>query len=405
MNKPVSSASDSVDFECPSPGRRSVWERFSRRSNRRRISPAMRTLFPPTPSWSIRRAKPRVSVRNEFAGRRRREMSSFRATKCQHCWASECLREFPAFARWESHSKSFETKWGEIVVLIDIAIDPHQSFLVFRWILPYLGQFRSADHADLENCLQTGSCSSLVRTRSDVLFRKATDWRTKTFGSSSLTSGNPRPWRRNRKAFLVGLDSLVVEQKETHSVCLAMIRLEFNQIHPGDSVDCCLDPQLNRLKPYTDDTRRPIKELLEFPSREIYLPHTSYRNLLYLYPLSLNLSNLTTRSSTSARNIAVKIQLMGGEEEIFALPVIFGKSSGQEMIKEVYLPVLYHSKTPSFYDEIKIRLPAVLDENHHLFFTFSHISCQPKENAPVEIPIGYSVRRERTASGNETVFF
>ena len=180
----------------------------------------------------------------------------------------------------------------------------------------------------------------------------------------------------------------------TRATCphpLAFIRLEFNQIHPGDTVDCCLDPQLNRLKPYSDDTRRPIKELLEFSPREIYLPHTSYRNLLYLYPLSVNLSNLTTRGSTSVRNIAVKIQLMGGEEEIFALPLIFGKSSGQEMIKEIYLPVLYHSKSPSFYDEVKLRLPAVLDENHHLFFTFSHISCQPKENAPVEIPIGYTV--------------
>jgi len=125
---------------------------------------------------------------------------------------------------------------------------------------------------------------------------------------------------------------------------LAFIRFEFNQIHPGDTVDCCLDPQLNRLKPYTDDTKRPIKELLEFPPREIYLPHTFYRNLLYLYPLSVNLSNLTTRGSTSARNIAVKIQLMGGEEEIFSLPLIFGKSSGHELIKEIYLPVLYHSK-------------------------------------------------------------
>jgi hypothetical protein len=80
---------------------------------------------------------------------------------------------------------------------------------------------------------------------------------------------------------------------------------------------------------------------------------------------------------------------MAGEEEIFSLPFIFGKSSGHELIKEIYLPVLYHSKSPSFYDEVKIRLPAVLDENHHLFFTFSHISCQPKENAPIETPIGY----------------
>lgn len=49
------------------------------------------------------------------------------------------------------------------------------------------------------------------------------------------------------------------------------------------------------------------------------------------------------------------------------------------------------SRTPSFYDEIKIHLPAVLDENHHLLFTFYHISCQPKENAPVETPIAYTV--------------
>ena len=61
------------------------------------------------------------------------------------------------------------------------------------------------------------------------------------------------------------------------------------------------------------------------------------------------------------------------------------------MIKEVYLPVLYHSKSPQFYDGIKIRLPAVLDENHHLFFTISHIRCQSKENAPGKTPIGYTV--------------
>ena len=80
-----------------------------------------------------------------------------------------------------------------------------------------------------------------------------------------------------------------------------------------------MDPQLNRLKPYSDDTKRPIKELLEFPPREIFLPHQSYRNLLYLNPLSLNLSNLTNRGSLSARNIAVKIQLMAVEEDIYSL--------------------------------------------------------------------------------------
>ena len=48
------------------------------------------------------------------------------------------------------------------------------------------------------------------------------------------------------------------------------------------------------------------------------------RNLLYVYPRELNFSN---RSGERARNIAVKVQLMSGEGEAYALPVIFGKSN------------------------------------------------------------------------------
>lgn len=62
-------------------------------------------------------------------------------------------------------------------------------------------------------------------------------------------------------------------------------------------------------------------------------------------------------------------------------------------------------RTPSFYDEIKIHLPAVLDENHHLLFTFYHISCQPKENAPVETPIAYTVRFFRSSNVRHCLFF
>ena len=41
------------------------------------------------------------------------------------------------------------------------------------------------------------------------------------------------------------------------------------------------------------------------------------RNLLYVYPKTLNFAN----RQGSARNIAVKIQFMDGEEEQHALPV------------------------------------------------------------------------------------
>ena len=46
----------------------------------------------------------------------------------------------------------------------------------------------------------------------------------------------------------------------------------------------------------------------------------------------------------SARNITVKVQLMCGEDETNALPVIFGKSSCPEYTTEAYTTVSYHNK-------------------------------------------------------------
>lgn len=55
-----------------------------------------------------------------------------------------------------------------------------------------------------------------------------------------------------------------------------------------------------------------------------------------------------------------------------------------------------YSRNPSLYDEIKLKLPADLGDQHHLLFTFVHVSCQRKPVAPdqeknVETVVGYSV--------------
>ncbi|XP_056020103.1 dedicator of cytokinesis protein 7-like isoform X2 [Ostrea edulis] len=149
-----------------------------------------------------------------------------------------------------------------------------------------------------------------------------------------------------------------------------------------------LTPELYKVEPYPDEKTRPTREILEFPSREIYNPHTAYRNLLFVYPRSLNFSN----RQGSARNLAVKIQFMSGEEEGCALKAIFGKSNCPELSREAYTSVTYHNKSPDFYEEIKIKLPAKLTDSHHLLFTFYHISCQTKKNesGPVEVPVGYT---------------
>uniref|UniRef100_A0A1B6EVF4 Dedicator of cytokinesis protein 7 n=1 Tax=Cuerna arida TaxID=1464854 RepID=A0A1B6EVF4_9HEMI len=163
----------------------------------------------------------------------------------------------------------------------------------------------------------------------------------------------------------------------------------------SEDVKGCLTPELEPLIPVSDfDTpggsegkSRPIKEVLEFPAKEVLLPHFFYRNLLYVYPKELNFTGRTG----SARNIAVKVQLMCGEEDHHALPIIFGKSSCPEYCSEAYSTVSYHNKCPNFYDEVKMSLPANLTDQHHLLFTFYHISCQRKlEQSTVETPVGYT---------------
>ncbi|KAL6458828.1 hypothetical protein MHYP_G00323000 [Metynnis hypsauchen] len=155
-----------------------------------------------------------------------------------------------------------------------------------------------------------------------------------------------------------------------------------------ETVMPCLSPELIPIKPASDKNVRPIKEVLEFPASDVYVPHSIYRNLLYVYPQRLIIGNRLT----SARNITIKIQFMSGEDASCAMPVIFGKSSGPEFVSEIYTPVTYHNRTPDFYEEVKIRLPARLTERHHLLFSFFHISCQQKQNqsGSVETLIGYS---------------
>ncbi|XP_078249062.1 dedicator of cytokinesis protein 7 isoform X6 [Pogona vitticeps] len=148
----------------------------------------------------------------------------------------------------------------------------------------------------------------------------------------------------------------------------------------------CLTPELLQVKLYPDSRVRPTKEILEFPSRDVYVPNTTYRNLLHVYPQSLNFAN----RQGSARNITVKVQFMFGEDPSNAMPVIFGKSSCAEFSKEAYTAVVYHNRSPDFHEEIKIKLPATLTDHHHLLFTFYHVSCQQKQNTPLETPVGYT---------------
>lgn len=188
---------------------------------------------------------------------------------------------------------------------------------------------------------------------------------------------------------------------------------------PTDEVKQCLTADLIPLLSYdiaAEDKIRPIREVLEFPlaSCRVSNPHYVYRNLLYVYPKELNFAGRTG----SARNIAVKVQLMCGERQPQdAAYAIFGKSSSPRYVCEAYTAVSYHQRCPSFYDEIKIKLPADLDDRHHLLFTFYHVSCrrrgtlvgaqdnhQHRPQVAPETPIGYTwlpLLKDRCLSSGE----
>ncbi|XP_023165795.2 dedicator of cytokinesis protein 7 isoform X2 [Drosophila hydei] len=156
-----------------------------------------------------------------------------------------------------------------------------------------------------------------------------------------------------------------------------------------EDVTNALTPELAKIEPHGGTKTRPVKEILEFPLLPIYNPHYSYRNLLFVSPKELNFS----ARAGSARNIAIRIQLMSGETPSEAVNAIFGKSSCPEYATDVFTCVNYHNKCPSFYDEIKIALPASIKQHHHLLFTIYHVSCQKKPHElqlPVETPIGYT---------------
>ena len=67
---------------------------------------------------------------------------------------------------------------------------------------------------------------------------------------------------------------------------------------------------------------------------------------------SLPSQPLSSFSSGSARNLAVKVQLMGGEDESQSLCNIMGRSSCPELSTEAITTVTYHSRSPDFYDEV-----------------------------------------------------
>uniref|UniRef100_A0A8C3UR56 Dedicator of cytokinesis 8 n=1 Tax=Catharus ustulatus TaxID=91951 RepID=A0A8C3UR56_CATUS len=261
----------------------------------------------------------------------------------------------------------------------------------FAWIPISLTNFFNVSTLEREIQETEGLNATLLQARrlSDRSFNSEDNYPTSNFKTISLTLGTFFKQEGDRLSdedlfkFLADFKRSSSLQRRIKTLP-GMLKVE---ISPApENIGYCLTPELLPLKAFSENRNRPHKEILEFPIREVYVPHTIYRNLLYVYPQRLNFANRLA----SARNITIKIQFMCGEDSSCAMPVIFGKSSGPEFVREIYTAITYHNKSPDFYEEVKIKLPAKLTEKHHLLFTFYHISCQPKQGTSVETLLGYS---------------
>ena len=126
--------------------------------------------------------------------------------------------------------------------------------------------------------------------------------------------------------------------------------------------------------------------MLALAPPETQRPFITYHNDIALRLESLNLEKLKVGIGKS-RNVVIYAQVRASDSYPFdngvdegALPVIYDRYHPGEFVRTANSQVMYHSKTPTFQDEIRVRLPVALGERHHVLFQIFHVPCQEKKN-------------------------
>ncbi|XP_050528941.1 dedicator of cytokinesis protein 9 isoform X2 [Daktulosphaira vitifoliae] len=133
----------------------------------------------------------------------------------------------------------------------------------------------------------------------------------------------------------------------------------------------------------------PIKEISELnPDPH---PQINYINHLYVYPLSLAFDS--QKHFPRARNITCTVQMFD-DDNTDSKPINCIYGSYGQLLDSAFTSVLYHNTNPSWYNEIKIKLPVYITNKHHLLFTFKHISVdrsrKKQATITVETVVGYT---------------
>ncbi|XP_061518026.1 dedicator of cytokinesis protein 9 isoform X4 [Anopheles gambiae] len=139
----------------------------------------------------------------------------------------------------------------------------------------------------------------------------------------------------------------------------------------------CLTNSLVPLNPFPiPPVADPTVEVTEFAnSSEQHLhPFVHFVNHLFVYPLHLNYDS--QKHFSRARNLAVIVELRDSDTaEAKSIECIYGRPGQEQLVSQMSCPVLHHNTSPTWYEEIKLRLPLNITPQHHLLFSFFHVSC------------------------------
>lgn len=150
------------------------------------------------------------------------------------------------------------------------------------------------------------------------------------------------------------------------------------------------------LKPFPiPPSAEPTFEISEFSGasdRDMH-PYTTYVNHFYIYPQSLCFDS--QKLFSRARNLAVIIRIKDGDaDDAKPIACIYGRPGNSTFLSEISCPVLHHNTMPTWHEEIKINLPLIIGPQHHILFSFVHVSCDLSKkrdaSCSFESPVGYS---------------
>ncbi|EGD80514.1 hypothetical protein PTSG_01105 [Salpingoeca rosetta] len=155
-------------------------------------------------------------------------------------------------------------------------------------------------------------------------------------------------------------------------------------------------PSLLPVAPYPDKELAPRREVMSFYPRALQHAHLTYYDFLYVYPRSVNFAAKRVSKSSSARNVLCRIMLLDTDK--FALdpnpsgaPLVYGRSNTQRYVSYAETTVSYHTRQPTFNEEVKIALPPTVSRHHHLLFTFFHVAVKEKKKSKTMVRLGHAV--------------